>query len=127
MNSSKPRAKAQPAKKSKPPPKDQDLPNVDTSEAARGRSGMIPEDWNAAIRMQTAARDWLGYPVTLGQALELARQTFDELHFGCASDAYSAYVTDPKVRKQRLEAAALDARTARETEQREISKNAGKR
>ena len=52
------------------------LEGIDTNELARERSGMVPDQWNAAIRLQCAVRELLERPVTLVEALEFARQAF---------------------------------------------------
>lgn len=82
--------------------------------------------YNEAARLQAAVRDWIGYPVTMLQALECARQTFVELTIGCPSDGFTAYVTDPQLRKRQLERAAADAEQTRIAKQKEIADNAGK-
>jgi hypothetical protein len=54
------------------------LEGIDTNEAARQRSGMAPDQWNAAIRLQCKVRDTLDRSVTLVEALNFAIVMFGE-------------------------------------------------
>lgn len=49
------------------------IEGIETGEIARERSGMAPDQWNEAIRLQCAMRDAIGRRVNLVEALRFAR------------------------------------------------------
>lgn len=57
-----------PAKKQ---PEVRGLPNVDRTAGARALSGLVPEQWNAAIRVLVAVRDVMQRPIELVYALDI--------------------------------------------------------
>jgi hypothetical protein len=85
-------------------------------------------EYNEAVRLQAAVRDWVGYPVTLIQALQIARETFREFQIGVPgeNEPFDVYVTSATKRKQQLERAASDLEAERLKRQHEIARNAGK-
>lgn len=80
------------------------------------RSGMISEQWNEAVRLQAKIRDWIGVPVTLVQALRIARDMIETAGPHVAPSAY---------RKQ-IEREATETERARLKEQKRLSDLAGK-
>lgn len=81
-------------------------------------SGMAPAEYNEAVRLQCAVRDWTKYPVSMLQAFKIARGIFESAP-GLLPGALE------KIRVS-LELEEEEEERARLAEQARISANAGK-
>lgn len=89
----------------------------DTKSGAAIAAGMVPDQWNAAVRLQAAVRNGIDRPVDLVQALTIAREVVT---------LAIAHVDIERFRKQ-FDDNVLAARVEKDRQAKEISANAGRR
>jgi hypothetical protein len=87
--------------------------------ADASRAGMSTESYNEAVRLQVSIRDYIGFPVTMVQAFDVARSLIHELNDKDRTRA-AAY------HRNRLTKDADHTASEHAAEQRRISLNAGK-
>lgn len=96
-------------------------PERDSSgQEPRERTGMASDSYNEAVRLQSKVRDWIGFPVSMADALRIAREVVEH------ADAHLLNVEiDGRTIKAALEEEAEERERERLAEQRRISQNAG--
>lgn len=99
------------------------LEGVETGESARQRSGMIPEQWNAAIRLQCVVRDAIDRPVSLVEALNFAATVF-KVNIGSGSGTMPVIADELQQMFDRARKLEQETKNAADDAAR---KNAGKR